>query len=193
MDFRFDPKIHYFQTMNLFIIVASLILLHENYIYGFDTQQLNGIDVLATLKNKTPNCDLKSFVLTDADHTSLVDNLKHYCSLEESVKQHRLLCHMLSYVLEKACELEDKSRLSKITYTTSMPSSEEICAKKGTILTNQWIWNVITNDGKNQIDINSTNLCVAVTNDSNTRLLAVLFYKLGRIIRNVDSPQRNRG
>ena len=179
--------------MNLFIIIASLILFYENYIYGFETQELNGIDVLAALKSKVENCDLKSFVSSNNDYTLLVDNLKNYCSLEESVKQYRLLCYMLSYALEKACRLKDKSRLPKIEYATSLPSLEEICGKRWMTLTSQWIWNTITDHRRKQNDINSTNLCLAVTNNNSTRRLAAFFYKIGRVVRKADGSQQDKG
>jgi hypothetical protein len=179
--------------MNLFIIISALILFHGNYIYGVDTDELDGIDVLTTLKSTAPKCDLLSFVKTKNDYKSLIKDLNEYCSTSDSLKQYRILCHMLLYELTKACKLPSDSRPSQAVYTTDIPA-ETICKPKKIQLTNKWIWRKITNNGKKQIGVTAKGLCTKVTSDSNTIHLARFFYKIAPHVRQADlSSNQNKG
>jgi len=178
--------------MNLFIIISALILFHGNYIYGLDTEELDGIDVLTTLKSTAPKCDLLTFVKTKTDYKSLTKDLSEYCSTSDSLKQYRILCHMLLYELTKACKLPEESRPSQALYTTDT-SAETICRPKTIQLTNKWIWRRITNNGKKRIGVMSKGLCDKVTSDSNTIHLARFFYKIAPRVRQADLSKQNKG
>ncbi|CAF4995136.1 unnamed protein product, partial [Rotaria magnacalcarata] len=174
---------------NSLVVILSLIIFHGKYIFGLGAEELKDINVLAKLNNITAGCDLHDFLQLDSDFKKLSDDLTEYCSPLKSVKQYRILCHMLSYELEKACALPAKSRPSKAVYT-SKTSAKEICAKKNIQLTNQWIWNKLTNNGQKDIGITAKYLCSSVTSDMATRRLARFFYKIAPLIREADSSQQ---
>ncbi|CAF4187242.1 unnamed protein product [Rotaria sp. Silwood2] len=178
--------------MNLFIIIFTLILFHGNYIYGLETGELDGIDVLTVFKNKAGTCKLRNFVRSETDFTLLTDDLNKYCSSSDSVKQYRILCHMISYELEKACALPPDLRPAKPKYATN-DSSAQICSMLNLNATNEWIWNRITNNGQKQIGVDSKNLCAKITADTDTLRLARFFYKIAPRVRNADSSQQGEG
>jgi len=178
--------------MNLFIIILSLILFHENYIYGLDTEGLNGIDVLATLKAKVPNYDLHDFVKSDQDYKELTGDLNTYCSTSDTSKSYSLICNMIAYELTKACEISPGSRPSKAMYKVETTPTD-ICAKKNIQLTNEWIWNKITNNGEKKIGVNADQLCTKVTSDTKTLRLARFFYKIAPLVRKYDLSKQSKG
>ncbi|CAF1252736.1 unnamed protein product [Rotaria sp. Silwood1] len=177
--------------MNLFIIILSLILFHEYYIYGLDAEELNGIDVLTQLKNTSPNCDLGDFLRNRNESKLLHDDLSKYCSLSDAEKQYRILCHMLSCELEIGCRLSTERRPSKALYAIQT-SSKQICGKAKIQMTNKWIWNKITNDGQKQIGVESNALCPKVTSDTDVLRLARFFYQIAPLIRTADLSKTNK-
>ncbi|CAF1336661.1 unnamed protein product [Rotaria sordida] len=177
--------------MNLLIIILSLILFYGNYIYGLETEELDGIDVLTKLKNIQPDCDLHDFLRVDDEYKTLTDDLRKHCSSSNSVKQHRILCHMLSYELEKACRLTPNLRPSKVIYATSRTPSQ-ICNLNNILLTDEWIWHKITDGGQKKIGVNAKKLCTKVTSDTDTLRLARFFYKTAPRVRQVDSSKQSK-
>ncbi|CAF1036472.1 unnamed protein product [Rotaria sordida] len=177
--------------MNLLIIILSLILFYGNYIYGLETEELDGIDVLTKLKNIQPDCDLHDFLRVDDEYKTLTDDLRKHCSSSNSVKRHRILCHMLSYELEKACRLTPNLRPSKVIYATSRTPSQ-ICNLNNILLTDEWIWHKITDGGQKKIGVNAKKLCTKVTSDTDTLRLARFFYKTAPRVRQVDSSKQSK-
>ncbi|CAF5169592.1 unnamed protein product, partial [Rotaria sp. Silwood1] len=148
-------------------------------------EELIGIDVLTKLKNTSPDCDLRDFLINLNESKLLHDDLSKYCSSSDAEKQYRILCHMLSYELEIGCRLPTKSRPSKVLYAIQK-SSKQICDKSNIQMTNKWIWNRITNDGQKQIGVESNALCPKVTSDTDVLRLARFFYQIAPFIRTAD-------
>jgi hypothetical protein len=175
--------------MNLFVIVLSLILFHGYDIYGLDNSELSAVNVIEKLKTKAPNCDLHSFVQSEKDYKTLIDDLNQYCSLSDSAKQYQLLCNMIYYELKRACVLPNELRPSKALYIAPT-SSDAICRLKNIQLTNEWIFNKITSNGRKQINVKQTDLCKTVTTDPNTLRLARFFYKIAPRVRQADLSKK---
>ncbi|CAM4890645.1 unnamed protein product [Rotaria socialis] len=174
---------------NSLVVILSLILFHGKYIFGLGTEKFKAINVLAKLNNTAAGCDLHDFLRLDSDFKNLSDDLTKYCSPSKLVKRFRILCHMLSYELEIACALPAKSRPSKALYTSNT-SAKEICDRKNIQLTNQWIWDKLTNGGQKDIGITAKYLCDSVTNYTVTLRLARFFYKIAPLIRQADLSQQ---
>ncbi|CAF3112216.1 unnamed protein product, partial [Rotaria socialis] len=177
---------------NSLVVILSLILFHGKYIFGLGTEKFKAINVLAKLNNTAAGCDLHDFLRLDSDFKNLSDDLTKYCSPSKLVKRFRILCHMLSYELEIACALPAKSRPSKALYTSNT-SAKEICDRKNIQLTNQWIWDKLTNGGQKDIGITAKYLCDSVTNYTVTLRLARFFYKIAPLIRQADLSQQASG
>jgi hypothetical protein len=176
--------------MRFFII--SLILFHGIDIYGLETDGLDTIDVLATLKKNAPNCDLRDFVKTDKDRTKLNEDLEKYCSGSETTKQYALICHMLAYELEKACGFSAQSRPSPAVYDKLWTTSQ-VCEAKNVQFTSRWIFNKVSKNGQKKLGTNPNELCAKVTSDINTIRLARFFYKTAPLVRKADSSKQNKG
>ncbi|CAF1109434.1 unnamed protein product [Adineta ricciae] len=170
--------------MNLFLIVLSLIFFHGNSISGADDNELEAIDVLSAIKTTSPDCDLRTFVKHNDDYTAFSGDLKTYCG-SDSKKQNRILCNMIAYELKKACQFDKDGRPSPVIYSKKS-TPKEICFSTTIQLTNQWIWNVLTNNGQKQIDVTAKELCDKVANDETTRQLARFFYRAAPHVRNSD-------
>ncbi|CAF1482381.1 unnamed protein product [Adineta ricciae] len=170
--------------MNLLPIVLSLIFFHGNSISGADDNELKAIDVLSTIKTTSPECDLRAFVKHKDDYTAFSADLKTYCA-SDSKKENRILCHMIAYELKKACQFDKDGRPSPVIYSKKS-TPKEICFSKTIQLTNQWIWNAITNNGQKQIDVTVKELCNKVADDEATRQLARFFYRAAPHVRNLD-------
>ncbi|UJR29301.1 hypothetical protein I4U23_010515 [Adineta vaga] len=168
--------------MNLFLIVLSLILFNGNLIFGANDDELEAIDVLATLKSSSPTCDLHFFVKNENDFKALNSDLAKLCPASGSKKQCRILCNMVAYELKKACKLDEKLRPSKVIYTNKM-TAQEICNLKNIQLTNQWIFKAITNNEEKQIGVTAKDLCTKVTSDEDALPLARFFYKAATRVR----------
>lgn len=179
-------------SKSLFIILLNLIIFNGKSIYGLDVEELSGIDVLAQLNNKVPKCKLRDFLIFKNQFKTLSNDLKTHCSLLESEKSHRILCHMLAYELEKACGLTSKLQPSPAVYVTPV-SSETICANYSKQSTNQWIWNKITKDGRYDIGVNASDLCTTVTKHNDTLRLARFFYKIAPRVRYADTITNAKG
>ncbi|CAF3537949.1 unnamed protein product [Adineta steineri] len=176
--------------MNLFLIFLALILFHENYIFGLETEEIKGINVLKKLKNDLPDCDLHDFVKSENDYKSLNDDLKTHCTTSASNKQFRTLCHMLCYELTVACKVPAESRPSKAIYTTKVTASE-LCGTKRIDKTNEWIAKKVLNSEQKQI-ISSNGLCTKITSDENALPLARFFYKIAPRVREADLAKQNK-
>lgn len=173
---------------NLVLISLTLIFFNGCISLGLETAQLDSIDVLETLKKKVPDCQIRMFVKSDKDHQKLTDDLKTYCS---TTKEYALLCQMMAYELEKACQLPSTKRPSPALYDIKADSSD-ICTKGGVESTDQWIAQKLSNQEK-KITIDSKNLCQQVTTDAKTIHLARFFYKIAPRVRKSDSSDPNKG
>lgn len=179
--------------MKLFIIVLSLILFYGPYIFGQESDTLTSVNVLEDLKEKFPDCKLEDLLFSDDDYQQLNDDLKKYCTTADSTKNYAIICRMLSYELKKACQLPAKDRPTKSFYK-NINASEDICKKTYTPMTNQWIWNKITNNGQKDIGVKANALCTTVSTDKKTFRLARFFYKIAPRIRKSDpSNQQTKG
>lgn len=177
--------------MNLFVIVLSLVLFYGSYIYALESEELSGVDVLAELEAKVPVCNLTRFVQTPNDYNELKADLQKYCAVSISLKQHRILCNMLSYQLQKACGLSEQRGPSPAKYTTKV-SAQQVCLMRNMMATNLWIWKRITNNGNKQIGVTAEELCNRVASQPETLRLARFFYKTAPRVRVADT-QNNKG
>ncbi len=173
-------------------LIISLILFHGINIYGLESDGLDPIDVLGTLKKNVPNCDLGGFVKTDSEAKILKDDLQKFCSGSETTKQYTLLCQMLAYELETACGLPQASRPSPALYNKPWTLSQ-ICDLKNVEMTSRWIFNRVSKTGQKKLGTNPTELCVKVASDANTIRLARFFYKTAPFVRKADTAKQNMG
>ena len=158
-------------------------------IYGLDNEELPGIDVLKTLKEKKISCDFHNFVHStdnsNDEYDVLMDDLKTYCSTSEKTKQYHVICHMVLIEFEIGCSLPNKSRPYPIKYTTSSTATQ-ICSMNKISHTNIWIWKKLTSDERQQMGSITSQLCPKLTESTDTLRLTRLFYALAPRIRRAD-------
>ena len=173
---------------NLLLISLTLIFFNGSIVFGLENPPLESIDVLEMLAKKSADCQLRAFVKSDKDHQKVNDDLKTYCSTS---KDYALICQMIAYELEKACQLPSNKRPSSALYDIQTDSTE-ICNKGGVESTDQWIAQKLSNPEK-KITIDSKDLCQRVTTDPKTIQLARFFYKIAPRVRKADSSDQNKG
>ncbi len=170
-----------------------LILILFSGIYGLDRNQLIGIDVIGTLKEKNTSCDLRNFVKStngsENDYKTLIHDLTKYCSISNSIKLYRLLCRIILIELEIGCLLPKNSRRLPIKYSISN-TPKEICSMNRISETNSWIWGKLTSDEKKEIGPTSHNLCPILTSLNSTLRLARFFYKIAPRIIQIDLTKK---
>lgn len=175
--------------MNLLISILIVFGIHQLF-----ASKLSDVDVLGRLKSKHASCDLRNFVQatdnSDDEYKILVHDLTKYCSTSKSITLYDLLCHMILIELEIGCELSNNSRPYPVKYSTLLTSSE-ICSMNKIDLINNWIWQKLTADEKEEIGPTPVHLCRILTSSNSTTRLARFFYKIAPRIRRTDL--RNSG
>jgi len=172
--------------MKFFLLILTVVCLGQNSSFAAET---NGIDVLAVLKKNVPDCKLRDFVKSDEYLTKLEEDLKKFCSTEQTTKTQTFLCHMLAYEITVACKITDGTRPSAAKYD-DVATIDEVCERKNIQLTNQWILSKVKNQ-ETTIDANEQNLCTQITEDKQIVRLARFFYKIAPIVRKYDTAQTN--
>ncbi|CAF3498425.1 unnamed protein product [Rotaria sp. Silwood1] len=174
--------------MKLLVIILSFILL--SHIYGLNTDESTGINVLETLKAKNLSCDLHVFVNSTGnsqkEYEVFINDLTQYCSNSESTKSYRVLCHMILIELEIGCSSLNKTQPLPIKYITSY-TPDKICSINKILYINRWIWDKLKTNEKNQIGTTSIKLCSTITSFNETLRLANFFYKTASRIREIDT------
>jgi hypothetical protein len=158
-------------------------------IYGLQKNELTGINVIETLKAKNISCNLRAFIQStgnlEDEYNILIHDLTTFCSTSKSTTPYRLLCHMILIELEIGCLLLNNSRPSPVKYAIPYTSAQ-ICSMNKIALTNNWIWQKLTSDEKEEIGSTSFHLCPFLTSSNNTLRLTRFFYKIAPHIRRAD-------
>ena len=150
---------------------------------------INGFDVLEQLQSKNISCNLHDFVKTTNDSVDeyqlLTSDLKTYCTNSVSNQTSQLLCHMIFLELEIGCLLTNHSRPLPMKYSLFY-TSKQICSLTKISLTDNWIWEKLSSNEKQQVGSSSINLCSHITSANETLRLARFFYKIAPRIRRFD-------
>ncbi|CAF3637434.1 unnamed protein product [Rotaria sordida] len=158
--------------------------------YGLNTDESTGINVLETLQAKNLSCDFHIFVNStdnsENEYKVFINDLRQYCSNSKSTKPYQLLCYMILIELEIGCSLLKKIDSLPINYITSHTQTD-ICSTNNILYINRWIWKKLKSNEKNQIGTTSTQLCFTITSFNETLRLARFFYELAPFIREIDA------
>ncbi|CAF1351833.1 unnamed protein product [Rotaria sordida] len=158
--------------------------------YGLNTDESTGINVLETLQAKNLSCDFHIFVNStdnsENEYKVFINDLRQYCSNSKSTKPYQILCYMILIELEIGCSLLKKIDSLPINYITSHTQTD-ICSTNNILYINRWIWKKLKSNEKNQIGTTSTQLCFTITSFNETLRLARFFYELAPFIREIDA------
>ncbi|CAF2522265.1 unnamed protein product [Rotaria sp. Silwood2] len=174
--------------MKLLVIILSFILF--SHIYGLNTDESTGINVLEILKAKNLSCDLHIFInSTDNsqdEYNAFINDLTQYCSNSESTKPYRVLCRMILIELEIGCLFLNNTNPLPVKYITSY-TPNKICSTNKILYINRWIWDKLKSYEKKQIGTASMELCFTITSFNETLRLVKFFYKIAPRIREIDT------
>ena len=186
---RLDIEERFFR-MALLTVASILSFIAGCTVFGLNTDQGTGIDVLKTLQSKRPSCDLHGFVKptenSEDEYNALLADLTEHCSASQAIEHYRILCHMLLVELDIGCSLPKKSRPTPTLYQLSS-TPIQICSKKKIAYTSGWIWKKLSDRQRSQLGVSSVQLCSVLTSTNKTLRLVAFFYKIAPRIRQADT------
>ena len=161
-----------------------MLLVHLIVLVGLSCAERNKpTDVLARLKSKAPDCDLKSLVRDEPNWKLLEEDLTNYCSAspKELTKNSVVLCKALYYELKASCPLTGDARPVPAKYDLKK-TADKICSSKNVVLTTEWIWPKLKLDN-NPSELTKENFCAKLAEPEETRRLVQFFYRIAPNIR----------